>query len=155
MSTLLVDELYPGVTFAQPVRINRRVNLSAIRPWVYLNGTLADGEFRCVVKQGANILVTKDISYTDINTVKTEDYAHGFIRFDFDSLMLNVAEGNTYEDYTIEFSMVNHTRDTDNFLGIVRRWEDKTYPTYDGVGGEALSDFLEPAGLELFEYSTF
>ena len=154
MSTLLVDELYPGVTFAQPFKINKDTSLAHIRPWVYVHGTLQDGDFQCVVKDGATTLVTKTINYVDINAAMNNTYNHGFIRFDFDPLVLRLPQGSTEKEYTIEYSMINHIKDTGNFLGIVRRWEAKTYDTY-GLGvinNEAPNDSVEPSGLELFEY---
>lgn len=155
MSTLLVDELFPGVVFSQKFKITRDVNISAIRPWVYLHGTLQDGDFQCEVKQGVNTLLTTTITAAEINAAKTETYAHGFIAFCFDALSLRITEGNVEEEYTVEFSMINHTLDSGNFLGIVRRWEDKTYPTYGTgvISGEAPNDSVEPAGLEIFEYT--
>lgn len=154
MSTLIVDELYDGVTFEQEFKIQRDTNLAHIRPWVYKHGTLQDGDFQCQVLEGATVLATATINYATINAEFTDNYAHGFIRFDFDSLALHVPEGSAEGTYKLQFSMQSHTTDTNNFLGIVRRWEDKTYETYGtGVsGGEAQNDMIEPAGLELFEY---
>jgi len=133
MSTLIIDEMYPGVEFAQTVKIFRDTNLAHVRPWIYLEGTLADGDFQLEVLQGANVLATSTINYVDINDAKTETYAHGFIRFDFDSLSLLVSEGNTDEEYIFRFSMINHTKDTSNYLAIARNWDIKIYPTYGDV----------------------
>ena len=157
MSTLYVDELFPGIVFSQPIRVNRDVNVAHVRPWIYKHGTLQDGQLQCEIKQGVSTLATQTLDFSVINAAFSEPYAHGFIRIDFQSLALRVAEGNTEEEYTIEYSMINHTKDQGNFIGIVRRWEDKTYPTYgDGVvGGEAPNDSVEPSGLELFEYKRF
>jgi hypothetical protein len=154
MSTLIIDELYPGIVFPQPFKISKDIQVAHIRPWVILWGTLADGDLVCRVKDGTTLLQTVTLNYTDINLAKTLDYAHGFLRIDFDTLVLRVPQGSTEKEYIIEYEMINHTKDTSNFLGIVRRWEDKTYPTYgDGVvGGEAPNDSVEPSGLELFEY---
>ncbi len=154
MSALLVDELFPGVTFSQKFRITRNVNIAAVRPWVYLHNTLQDGDLQIQVKQSSNLLATFTFSAAEVNAAKTLAFAHGFMTFCFNALVLRIAEGNTQEEYILEFSMINHSLDTDNFIGIVRRWEDKTYPTYgDGVvSGEAQNDSVEPAGLEIFEY---
>lgn len=152
MSTLIVDELFPGVNFDQKVKIARNINVKHIRPWVYLRGTLPDGDFTLEVIQGATTLATSTINYTDINAAKTLTYAHGFIRFDFDSLALQVAEGNTEEEYTFRFYMNNHTEDQNNFLALVRNWDIKIYPAYgDAVDGEGVNDMVEPAGLEIYE----
>lgn len=155
MSTLLVNELYPGIVFPQLIRITRDVNVAAIRPWIYRHNDLLDGELQCRVYQGANQLTESILTAAEINQAFTENFAHGFLRFDFEALTLRVAEGNVSEEYRIEFEMVNHTLNSNNFIGIVRRWEAKTYPTYGSgvVNNEAQNDSVEPAGLELFEYT--
>jgi len=153
MSTLKIDELYPGIVFPQPVKILRDIQVAHIRPWIILWGTLIDGDLQCTVKDGSTILKQSTVNYVDLNAGKDLAYAHGFLRIDID-VVLRVPEGLSEKEYTIEYEMINHTQDASNFVGIVRRWENKTYPTYgDGVvGGEAPNDNVEPSGLELFEY---
>lgn len=157
MSTLLVDELYPGVTFVQKFKVNRDTNLAHVRPWIYKHGTLVDGDFQLEVKQGATTLVTKTLNFATINAAFTETFAHGYIRFDFDALSLRVAQGNTEEEYELHFSMINHTQDTNNFLGIVREWDGRKYTIYgdDLVNGQPPNDAVEPGGFELFEYTHY
>ena len=154
MSTLLVDEMFPGVEINQEIRITKDISVAHIRPWIYKHGTLVDGDFELTILQGATELLTVSINFLDINAAFTQAFAHGSLRFDFDNLILHVEEGEIETDYTLRFRMINHTLDEANFLGLVRRWEAKTYPTYgDGVvGGEAPNDAVEPFGLEIFEY---
>lgn len=154
MSTLLVDELFNGVTFSQTFKIFRDTNLSHIRPHIYLHNTLQDGQLQVRILEGATELVVKTIDYTLINAVKTLAYAHGFLRIDFDSLDLNIPEGSTEQEYIVEFSMINHTTDNNNFLGICRNWDLKIYDTYGTgvVDNQAPNDSVEPAGLEFYEY---
>lgn len=154
MSTLLIEPLFDGITFTQPIKVSRSLSIAHIRPWVYINGTLQDGQFQCRVLQGANELAIALINYTDINNAITENYAHGYIRFDFDSLILNLAEGEEKTEYIFEFSMVNHTSDGNNYLAIVREWDIKSAIVYGGVdlSGDAINDQIEPAGYEIFEY---
>lgn len=153
MSTLLVDELYPGIQFDQKVTIFRDLNVRHIRPWIYVQGTLVDGDFQLEILDGATVLATSTINYADINAGKTETYAHGYIRFDFDSLALHVPENETSKEYTFRFTMQNHTEDTSNFLGICRIWDIKFYDIYgdDVVNNEPPNDSVEPAGLEIYE----
>lgn len=154
MSTLIVDELYDGVQFNQTVKLKRNIMVSHIRPWIYKHGTLQDGQFRVQVYDGATFLAEAEIDYVDLNGAFTETYAHGFIRFDFDALQLNIPETSTEKEYIFRFEMINHTTDSSNFIGIVRNYEHKIYTTYGAVdgNGEALNDFIEPGGLEIFEY---
>ena len=155
MSTLMVDELYPGVQFEQEFKITRNTNLAHIRPHVYLHGTLVDGQLQVEILQGTTVLKTKTINFSLINAVKTETYAHGFLRVDFPSLQLNLDQGNTEQTYKVRFSMINHTLDLANFLGICRDWDLKIYDTYGSgvIGNQAPNDSVEPAGLEFYEYT--
>lgn len=154
MSKLVVEQLFNGVVFTQPIRVSRNISVAHIRPWIFLNGKLVDGDFQCRVLQGANELVVVTIPFADINAITVEDYAHGFIRFDFDSLILNRNEGEEKTEYIFEFSMINHTSDPNNFLSIVREWDIKSGLVYGDVdgNGDAVNDFIEPAGYEIFEY---
>jgi len=154
MSQLLVDELYDGVNFDQPVKIERNINVIHVRPWIYKQGTLVDGDFTCEVYDGATLLATATINFATINEAFTDDYAHGFMRFDFDSLALNIPEGSLDKEYTFRFYMNNHTTDVANFMSIVRRWEAKVYDTYGAgvVDNEAPNDAVEPAGIEIYNY---
>lgn len=154
MSTLIVNELYNGVAFNQNVKFKRNIMISHIRPWIYKHGTLQDGDLRVQVYDGATLLNSATVNYVDINAAFTETYAHGYLRLDFDTLQLNIPETSAEKEYIFRFEMINHITDTANFLGIVRQYEHKIYPTYgDGVvNNEAVNDFIEPCGLEIFEY---
>lgn len=149
MSTLLVEELYAGKVFTQNIRISKSIRLMWVRPWIYKQGTLADGQFRLEVYDGANLLKTIEIDYTEINSNITSTYAHGYIRFDVAPLTLNINEDEVNRVYTLKFSMVNHTTDTENFIAICREWNDHKYPLY---GTEPVNDSTEPMGYELYVY---
>ena len=154
MSTLIVEPLFDGITFTQNIKVSRTISVAHIRPWVYMNGTLGDGTFRCRVLQGGNELAVSDISYTDVNAAKTETYAHGYIRFDFDSLILHRAEGEEDTEYTFEFTMQGHTTDPINYIGICKEWDIKSGICYGDVDGqgEPVNDLISPAGYQIFEY---
>ena len=154
MSTLVVDELNPGVQFDQKVKIARDINVSHIRPWVYIQSPLVDGDFKLTVLQGATELATSIINYVDINAAMTEAYFHGYLRFDFDSLFLGVAQGNTEEEYTFRFEMINSNFNSTFFLAVCRIWDIRFYDIYGTgvVAGEPPNDMVEPAGLEIYEY---
>lgn len=153
MSTLLVDELYDTVNFDQTFRIDRNINIAHVRPWIYKHGTLQDGDFTLEVYEGATLLATSTINHSTINEAFTDDFAHGYLRFDFDSLNLKVAEGNIEQEYSLRFYMDNHSTNTSNFIGIVRNWEIKYYDTYGAgvVNNQAPNDAVEPGGIEIYE----
>lgn len=154
MSTLLVDELFTGIEVNQTIRINRNISVKTIRPWFYKHGNAPAGTFELSILDGSTVLGTSSIPSTEINSNITGTYAHGFIDFSFDNLILNIPETEETKEYILRFTF-DVPFDNSNFIGLVRRWEAKTYPTYgDGViGGEAPNDAVEPFGLEIYEYT--
>lgn len=153
MSTLVVDELYDGTTFAQKFKLPRHTSVAHIRPWIVKWGTIADGDFTCEIYQDDVLLASSTISYTEVNAQITDDYFHGYIRFDFNGATLNIPEGETEDEYEVRFYMDNHTTDANNFVGIVRNWDIQYYEVYGNVSsGEPVNDMIAPAGLEIYEY---
>jgi hypothetical protein len=152
--TLLVDELYPGVVFEQNFRIKKTVSMPHFRPWIYKQGTIQDGELTLEILQDGELLKTATIDYAKINEEITGTYAHGQIRFDLDPMQLNHDRKEEWTNYTVRLYMDNHTKDTANFIGAVRRYELKVYDTYgDGVvNNEAPNDMIEPLGFEIYRW---
>jgi hypothetical protein len=149
MSTLLIDELFTGVTFEQPIRLIKSSQFAYIRAWIYKNGTLANGNFQLQVYDGATLLKTVSIPYTDINSAIPLTYGHGYIRFDVSPLALNILPTESYHDYILKFSMQGYTDNANNYLAIVREWDN---PKYSVVGGSPINDSEEACGLELYSY---
>jgi hypothetical protein len=154
VSTLIIDELYTGVIVEQPFKIKRDISIAHIRPWIYKHGLLPTGTFKVSVMQDVTELASSTIEFSTINENILGTYAHGFIRFDFDNLILYVNEKNIETEYLLKFEVINYTTDPDNFIGMCRRYNTKTYPTYGSgvVNNQAPNDFVEPFGLELFDY---
>lgn len=155
MSTLIVDVLENNLSLTQAFRIRRNINVAHIRPWLYLSGTLPDGQLRMRLKQGSNILKTVTIDYTEINNAKTETYAHGFLRFDFDSLVLNRNESETATEYIIELTMLNHTDSSSNYIAWAREWDLKSHTLYGsgtGLNNQGVNDEIEPYGFQIYEF---
>ena len=154
MSTLVVTEMFSGVVVNQPVTISKDISVAHIRPWIYKHGALGSGQLKLSIYQGATLLKTSLVDFGDIQLDKPETYAHGFIRFDFDNLVLYVQESSLETEYIFRFEVINYTNNPNGFIGMCRRYEAKTYPTY-GTGvvmGEAPNDTVEPFGLEIYEY---
>jgi hypothetical protein len=148
MSTLLVDVLEPGKNIEQVIKISRNVNVAAIRPYIYKQGVLLSGTLQLDVLKGVTVLATKTISYTDLNANIDAPYSHGYVKFEFESLPLQVDPDNDTEEYILRLSMSGYTPTTTVFVGACKDWDDSKYPTY-GTGD---SSFEQPYGFEIFEY---
>ena len=152
MSTLVIDELYPGVVFSQNFKILNDVGLKHIRPWIYVQNTLVDGDLQLEILEGATVLKTVTINYALINAAKDDTFVHGYLRFDLENLVLRIPQGSTEHEYTIRLEMINHTLDTTNYLAVCRQWDHKSYSLYGSgvVGDQAPNDMVEPLGLEFY-----
>jgi len=151
---LVVDELFPDIVFEQNFRIRETIQMAHFRPWIYKQGIIADGDLTLEVLKDGEILKTVVITSSEINTEIPGTYAHGQIRFDFDTMQLNHDRKQEWTEYTVRVYMDNHTKSVDNFIGTVRRYELKFYDTY-GTGvimNEAPNDMVEPLGFEIFEW---
>lgn len=156
MSTLVQDILENNSSLEQSFKIYRKTNLAHVRPWIYVQGTLLDGDLQLEILDGATVLVTETISYTDINAAKQNTYAHGWIRFDFDSLQLNIPEGSIEKEYVARLTMINHTNDPSNFVAWNREWDFKKYENYGDVDGlgDPINDMIAPFGLEFYAWES-
>lgn len=151
---LVIDELYNGITFNQNFRIQKSMSLAHFRPWIIKWGTPATGEMVLQILKDAEVLKEIRLTAEEINAAIPATYFHGQLRFDTDPLQLNHDRKLEYTEYQVKIFMDGYTTDASNFYGLVRRREQKFYPTYgDGVvDGEAVNDMIEPLGFELFKY---
>ena len=153
MSTLLLDELKSGTILTQDFKIKRDISLEYIRLWVYKQNSLVDGTLTLNINDGATLLKSVEIDYTTINASTTLSYSHGYMRFDVSPLILRLGENVDEKVYNLTIELASSTYDGVNYIGIVRQWENKIYPTYGTgvVNNEAPNDFVEPYGIEFYE----
>ena len=152
--TLVVVELFDGITFPQKFRIKKSVSVAHIRPWIIKWQTPTTGELVLQIYKDGELLAESVRDHTEINAEITSTWFHGQLRFDFDALQLNHDTTQEWTEYEMRLFMRNHTTDSQNFYGAIRRYEQKFYDTYgdDVISGEAPNDMVEPLGFELFEW---
>lgn len=149
MSTLIVDELFDGIEIVQDIRLKKSINLGFLRLWIYKEGTLQDGDFTVEIYDGATLLATTVIDYQTINNEFTQNYAHGFLRIDFDPLALSVKDTELNHIYTIKIRMDNHITNTTNYIALCKEWENQKYQIYNGP---ALNDMVKPFAHDVYSY---
>lgn len=150
--TLVIDELYPGVVFTQPFRIQKTVSIGHIRPWLYKHGTPI-GSVTLEVYSGATQLASASLPIESVTDAVPGVYGHGRVRFDFDSLTLHHDSTAEYTEFTFKLSVSEHTKDPDNFLGAVRQYEAPVYDYYGDTqeDGTPVNSMISPMGFELFK----
>jgi len=153
--TLVLDELFDGVTFTQNFRIQKTMQLVHFRPWIIKWGTPPAGDMVLQILKDAVILKEVRLTAAEINAAIPATFFHGQLRFDLEPLQLNYNRKEANTEYQVKIFMDGYVTDSDNFYGLIRRYEQKFYPTYGAgvTGGEAVNDTIEPLGFELFEYT--
>lgn len=148
MSILVIEQLFDGVVFDQPITIQRDTAIAHIRPWIMKFGTLLTGDLQIEVIQASTTLATKTINFSEIESAISDPYAHGFIRFDFDALNLRIGEGNTEETYTLRLKMINYTNNPTGYIALTRAWD---VPIYENTDSPA-NDMVKAFGIEIYTY---
>lgn len=145
MSTLLVTQLDPDIVVTQRFTVNRSLEIDYIRPWVYIHGTLEGGYLRARVRESEIVLNEVVLTAEQINSAKTETYAHGRLRLDVGPLFLGKDEGEPTE-YIVELEYVDH--EPGGWIGVVKDWDNPIYPI-SGVAPK--NDSTKSNGVEFFE----
>lgn len=146
MSTLLVTRLNPDTVVTQRFKALRSLEVAHIRPWVYIHGTLEGGQLNARVMDSGVILKQVSISADEINTAKTETYAHGRLRIDFGPLFLGKDDEGEHTEYTVELEYIGHV--SGGWMGVVKDWDS---PVYNSYGETPKNDSSKANGVEFFE----
>ena len=122
MSTLLVEPL-EGTPLTQEFTLkSQRLNLTAIRPRLYLHND-PTGTFTLNLKYNGNIISSADFTVADIKSgasYNDNEYHHGFIKLDMGAV-LNL--GFTYQ---LELTSSGYTFAESSYLGWIKEFENQT-----------------------------
>lgn len=143
MTTLVVEELQTTLEQDFILELNRRYNVKAVRPYIYMHNA-PSGTFTIKIKQGSEVLASKDFTSAEIKSdLSTSDnYAHIYKAIEFDEIIQ--LDKNTY---TIELSSSGYTYSDSSFIGWVRDYEN----IYNNLDGSQTSLGTYPFGFQLFE----
>ena len=146
MSTFYTEDL-SGAPIETAIRIDKNVNIKHIRPYIYMNESLPNGQLVLSLLDGATLLKEVEIDFTVLNAITTDDYLHGFIRFDMDTVLNHKTE-NTFTEYIIKIEMKNYTA-SGNVIALVTDLNDKIVPVHD------VSEFEFIRGFQLYKQTIF
>lgn len=141
---LIVDEL--STTLDQEFVATRNQVIKYIRPHLYIHNN-PSGSLKLSVYDGGMALIqssnTMSIADIKLDANITQDYFHGYIRFDFDGF--GVVEG---DEITIRLTASGgYTFSEGNYVGICRDFDLRKYdPTFSPSDG-----IYSVADYELFE----
>ena len=144
MTTLVVDELKTTLTQTFTLNLNRRYNIGAVRPLIYMHNA-PSGTFTISIKSGANTLVSKSFTSSDIKSdlSSSDNYAWIWKALSFDNV-IQLSNGS----YTLELSSSGYSYSSSSYLGWIKEHENQFNETL----GTPLSAFDNPYSFQLFEH---
>lgn len=144
MTTLVVEQLETTLSQEFTVTSNRRAQLYAIRPYLYMHNTPL-GTFSLELKRGSDVLTTKTFTCSDIQSdlSTANDYAHIYKALLLDSPVM-IEKGT----YTLELSASGYSFSESAYLGWIREYENQFYT----VSGNYNNSFELPFSFQLFEF---
>ncbi len=153
MSYLAINTFDAGfTTYSMKQKVDSTCRIKSVRMKMIKCGTIADGSLTLDILDGATILGTKTLTYGDFNSIQGT-YAHGLVSFTFDSqVVINLNRSTTNVELTFRLTMTGHTPDSNNYLGLVRQFEN-TFITEYGSRPTSISPeddgWYNPFGLEI------
>lgn len=164
MTTLVVQDMDNNTEIDLEIRIYRSMYLKNTRVHLFKQGTLTDGVLDLDIYDGATLVGTKQITYTQINTIPGS-YFHGWVSFEFDEpIFLSKDPTSTFKEYIFKFTLSGHTDDDDIYLGLCRDYEKyvrntvaeyRNAPLYGIETGDGLTALANnhPIAVELYTQS--
>jgi len=164
VTTLVTKQIENDENYDQKIRVYKTMQLKNVRLHVYKQGTLTDGVLTLSILDGTTQIASKTVDYSLLNAITTNNYWHGFISFEFDdAVFLSTNPTDVYNEYTLRFTMSDHTDDSDIYVDIYRdyeRWvsnslsDFKYVPMYgtettDGITAEHGDEY--PLGIEIYK----
>jgi|DEB0MinimDraft_6_1074348.scaffolds.fasta_scaffold09455_3 hypothetical protein len=144
MSTLLVEPLQ-GTPLTQDFEIKgNRLNLTAIRPRLYMHND-PTGTFTLNLKYSGNVIATADFTMAEIKagaSYNDNEYHHGFIKIDIGAVL------NIGATYTLELTSSGYTFSEASYLGWIKEFENQTNSFSESV--TTLDEY--PFGYQLWGY---
>lgn len=144
MSLINVEAL-KGTTLIQEFKIKRnRLNLTAVRPWLYLHNDPA-GTFTLTLKDGANILDSSDFTVSDLKNgagLNDNEYHKGFFKIDLRATLQHDRL------YSLELSSSGYSFSGSSYLGWIKEFENLTNSFSESIW----TFHQKPFGYQLWGY---
>lgn len=162
MTTLVGEQLYNDSIIEQNIRIFKSMYVKVIRLHLYKNGNLSDGNLTLSIFDGATLISSKTLTYSEINEVDGT-YWHGNISFEFDdAVFLSINPKEAYKEYTLKIVITDHTDSESIYLCVCKDYEKYISNTitefkYEPLYGSGTSDGItvdysdsNPIGIEIY-----
>lgn len=133
-------------------RITSPAAFTAVRARMIKHGTISDGTLTLDILDGATVIGTSSITAAQFESIGGT-YAHGYFTFELDSATVVNLKDTPYKEITYRFSMAGHTYDANNYIGLIRQFDD---PFVDEHGVRPVSvspeddGWFNPYGVEVY-----
>ncbi len=136
------------------MRVTELAMITNVRMNMIKHGTIADGTLTMdILDAGSVVIATKALTAADFNTI-SGTYAHGYVNFAFDEqICVNLLESDTYAQITVRLTMSGHTEDVNNFVGLVRQFDNPfitEYGTRPAPSTPEDDGWFNPYGVEVY-----
>lgn len=147
MSTLVIQPIDSSGVI-QNFKITEDVNLYRIRIGLYKKNT-PTGNLVISLLYGSDIILSKVIPMTTLNSEFTKNYGYGIFSFDFEIPLKKVGVSTEYS-----IKLQNTSGTLDNYYAWFKNWIPDLTNTYGDYssGGSVSNDTSKPYHLELYKY---
>ena len=144
MTTLVLEELKSTLQQTVNLTLNRRYNIEAVRPLLYMHNAPA-GTFTLSIKSGVNTLTSKSFTSADIKSdlSTVNNYAYLWKNLTFSEIAL-LKNGS----YILELSSSGYTFSSSSYIGWIKEHEN----LFNETSGTPLTDLDNPFSYQLFEH---
>lgn len=153
---LSITTINDAETISTTIRLERSFNIRAIRPRLFKNGS-PDGVLTLTIKDTGTTLASSTVALSALDAAQP-DHFHGYILFEFDSLVAKRDPEEAYLELTLELSLSGHTDDASNYISWCHNFSSDafvdsygTIPLEDDMTLEELTHF-SPYGLEIYGF---
>ena len=143
----LYTEVIDSSGIETTIRLYRDTVIKHIRPHIYRESYLPNGDLQLEILEGSDVLMTKTINYVDINALGGAEWTRGFLRYDTD-IVLHHDKTQDYTEYTLRIKMINYTPNTSSSINLVTELHTPNTNLYD-----SFSDFSR--GFEIYSTSRY
>jgi hypothetical protein len=144
MSTLLGYFFHQNEPVSQKFKLVFGQNVYALRPHIFKNGELLDGNLVFELYDNATLLKTETFTYLELNEQIGNNYSHGFITWEVDTRLAGRINGESAHEYELRLT---YTGSDPLKLAWVMEYENLITTMY---GSGQANDAFKPRDLEIW-----
>jgi hypothetical protein len=146
MSTLLGYFFNTNEPVSQKFKLVFGKMVYALRPHIFKNGELIDGNLIFELYDGSELLKTETFTYEDLNQEIGNDYSHGYLTWEIDTRLDGRQNGESAHEYELRLT---YTGTVPLKLAWIMEYENLITTMYGSGQG---NDAFKPRDLEIWTH---